>query len=318
MKLSIIVPCYNSELYIERCIKSLVSINSTEVEFVFINDGSTDKTEDIIQTYMNHDSRILIYSKPNGGYSTAINYGIEHSTGEYIMFVGSDDELCSENMNLLLNELDSKVDIIYFTTKIIYDDGVTEIDKETNYTNVGMYLNDLYELTRIIGSDQKIIFNRDTSRIFRKNTIGKTRYFGNIGVSADGCFSSLVASKARSFKFINLIGYIWHLRNNSVSSAPKTIFKLEDELIVWGSFFKSVQVEFKDKPIPLTISRFIWFYWRTYYRITQLNNNYSKEPINDIKRIRRWLLRKKKTQIKEKIYLLLPKIYFSHFLKTRT
>ena len=91
-KISIVVPVYNVEKYIDRCLKSLVNQTLQDIEIIIVNDGSQDKSEEIIEKYVkeNHN-KIKYYEKSNGGLSSARNYGIEYATGEYIAFLDSDD-----------------------------------------------------------------------------------------------------------------------------------------------------------------------------------------------------------------------------------
>lgn len=79
------------------------------------------------------------------------------------------------------------------------------------------------------------------------DTIGKTRYFGKTGISADGCFSSIVACKSKSFEFMNDVCYFWHLHEDSLSGRKKTIEKIEEELCVWTEFFTWITDIFTDK-----------------------------------------------------------------------
>lgn len=88
---SIIVPVYNLENIIERCLKSIIKQTYKNIEIIIINDGSTDESENIIKRYCKTDSRIIFLSKENGGQGSARNLGILKSSGEYIMFVDGDD-----------------------------------------------------------------------------------------------------------------------------------------------------------------------------------------------------------------------------------
>ena len=85
--LSVIIPAYNSEDYIERCLLSLEHIKREDVEFLVINDGSTDSTEEIVNSFIMRDRRFKIYKKANGGYCSAINKGIDVAKGKYLMFL---------------------------------------------------------------------------------------------------------------------------------------------------------------------------------------------------------------------------------------
>ncbi len=89
VKVSIIVPVYNSEKYIEKCLNSLINQTLKEIEIIIVNDGSTDNSLEIIRKFS--DSRIKIIDKANGGQSSARNKGLETVCGEYIGFIDSDD-----------------------------------------------------------------------------------------------------------------------------------------------------------------------------------------------------------------------------------
>lgn len=91
MKISVIVPVYNSEKFLERCLDSLINQTLKDIEIICINDGSTDNSESILEKYSQSDSRIKIITKENEGVSISRNIGIDRATGEYIGFVDSDD-----------------------------------------------------------------------------------------------------------------------------------------------------------------------------------------------------------------------------------
>lgn len=98
-KISIIVPVYNSEKYISKCLDSLVNQTYSNIEIIVINDGSIDNSDKIIKKY--NDKRIKYYNKKNEGIGKTRNYGIDKATGEYVMFIDSDDYIeknCCEKM----------------------------------------------------------------------------------------------------------------------------------------------------------------------------------------------------------------------------
>ncbi len=91
-KVSVIVPVYNVELYVERCLKTLVNQTLKEIEIIVVNDGSTDQSKEIVQKMLEQFSDKIVYlEKENGGLSDARNYGIPYAKGEYIAFLDSDD-----------------------------------------------------------------------------------------------------------------------------------------------------------------------------------------------------------------------------------
>lgn len=89
--ISIIVPIYNAEKYLNKCIKSLINQSKKELEFILVNDGSTDSSEEIVKSYK--DKRIKYFKNKNQGIGKTRNFGIEKATGKYIMFLDSDDYL---------------------------------------------------------------------------------------------------------------------------------------------------------------------------------------------------------------------------------
>ena len=102
--ISIIVPVYNAEKYIKKCLESLINQTKKELEFILINDGSTDNTEKVIKTFT--DSRIKYYKNPNQGIGKTRNYGIEKASGKYIVFLDSDDYLEENACELLFQKIE--------------------------------------------------------------------------------------------------------------------------------------------------------------------------------------------------------------------
>ena len=114
--LSVIVPIYNSELYIEECINSIVNQSFKNLEIILINDGSTDSSLQICNELAVKDSRIIVLDQENRGQSAARNRGLDIANGDFITFVDSDDsislDLYERNINIL--NKDSKIDFIQF------------------------------------------------------------------------------------------------------------------------------------------------------------------------------------------------------------
>ncbi len=103
MKISVIVPVYNKEKYLERCVKSLLSQTYENIEIVLVNDGSTDNSGILCDKLKSEDTRIRVIHKENGGLSSARNAGIKVATGDYVGFVDSDDSVDENMYESLLN-----------------------------------------------------------------------------------------------------------------------------------------------------------------------------------------------------------------------
>ncbi len=101
--ISVIIPTYNSEFTIEKCISSIQNQTYENLEIIIINDGSTDSTKEIVLKLQKNDNRIKIYNIPNGGVSHARNVGIDNATGNFVAFVDSDDYIDADMYECLIN-----------------------------------------------------------------------------------------------------------------------------------------------------------------------------------------------------------------------
>lgn len=90
-KVTIIIPVYNVEKYLEKCLNSVICQTLKDIEIICVNDGSTDNSQQILKEYAQKDERIKIVDKKNGGLSSARNAGLDAATGEYCYFLDSDD-----------------------------------------------------------------------------------------------------------------------------------------------------------------------------------------------------------------------------------
>lgn len=134
--ISIIVPVYNAEKYLKKCLDSLVNQTKKELEFILINDGSADKSEEIIKTYK--DKRIKYFKNKNQGIGKTRNFGIEKSSGKYLMFLDSDDYFSNDACEILYKEAEKeKADLIVFDYYRVEKGNLNEVKIESfNATNI--------------------------------------------------------------------------------------------------------------------------------------------------------------------------------------
>ena len=100
--ISVIVPIYNVEQYLEQCLDSIISQTYSQLEIILVDDGSTDSSGQICDKYARKDERIVVIHKTNGGLSDARNAGISVATGEYISFIDSDDYIATDMYNKMI------------------------------------------------------------------------------------------------------------------------------------------------------------------------------------------------------------------------
>ena len=108
--ISIIIPCFNQAIFLPDCLDSILKQSFTNWEAIVVNDGSTDATSNVANKYCIKDSRIKLVEKQNGGLSSARNFGIEQSIGEWLLFLDADDMLISDHLNEVYQVISSKSD----------------------------------------------------------------------------------------------------------------------------------------------------------------------------------------------------------------
>lgn len=121
---SVVIPVYNVAGYVEKCVRSVMNQTITNIEIITINDGSTDKSSDILAELARDDSRIILVTQKNAGVSSARNTGIDIARGEYIVFVDADDWLAEEYVEYMIKVIDETksemaISVSNFTTRDI-------------------------------------------------------------------------------------------------------------------------------------------------------------------------------------------------------
>jgi glycosyltransferase involved in cell wall biosynthesis len=112
MKISVIVPIYNGEKYLDRCLKSISIQTYTDFEVVLVNDGSTDGSREICENWTKQDERFCLYNNENHGVSYSRNFGIDKAIGEYILFIDCDDFIEKDTLQILQGATNQKYDLV--------------------------------------------------------------------------------------------------------------------------------------------------------------------------------------------------------------
>lgn len=164
-KISVIVPVYNMEKYLVRCLESIVNQTYPDLEIICVNDGSTDSSAKILETYASKDKRIKLITKENGGLSSARNAGINAATGEFITFVDSDDWIQPDTYNIVSRYM-SDADMLIFGTNVVGDFSFVSKEGDEEYYRVK------YEGLRKLTDEERL--NTDVSawnKIYRLSII---------------------------------------------------------------------------------------------------------------------------------------------------
>lgn len=136
VKVSIIIPVYNVEKYLARCLDSCINQTFSDIEMVCVNDGSTDSSLNILEQYAKLDSRIKIIQQENGGLSSARNTGVENAKGEYILFLDSDDFISNIAIELLVANIERNgSDVVLFDYLKFYKNHKKDVRVIINHIN---------------------------------------------------------------------------------------------------------------------------------------------------------------------------------------
>lgn len=213
IRLSVIIPVYNIEAYIEKNICSLIRFNIKEAEFLYVNDGSTDKTREILGRYEKLDTRIKIIDKKNSGLGAARNSGMDACNGQYVYFVDGDDTLDPEALekSLAIAEANS-LDILKGEYRIVDDHGKilrdavirNDIDKKRVWTGEEW----------LLGPRKYDIVCADLFR--RDYLIRNSLRFAEGVIHEDSDFVIKVIYYAEKIMYCGIVLYNYVMRKNSI------------------------------------------------------------------------------------------------------
>lgn len=136
LKISVIVPVYNTEKYLSKCLDSIVNQTFKDFEIIVINDGSTDGSGDIIKAYSQKYSNVYGFEKENGGMSLARNFGLSKARGEYIFFVDSDDYIAKDSLEKMYHKAKrDDLDIVVCDSINVYENKEVYIHSNLHYSD---------------------------------------------------------------------------------------------------------------------------------------------------------------------------------------
>lgn len=230
-KVSIIVPVYNVEKYITKCIESVINQTYTDIEILIVDDGSPDRSIEKIEIY--NDPRIKILRKENGGLSDARNYGLERSKGEYIIFVDSDDWIDTDFLSNCINYLDNNQEIDLIILGYIKDYEDKNEKTLRTQTVIPIRKNFIVKDLNLEFNSQNIdLMGYTVNKIYRKSIIskGNHRFLRGITLVEDALFNFNVLKDVKNILFLDKAYY--HYRIKPVKTLMSTFRKDPFHLIL--------------------------------------------------------------------------------------
>lgn len=205
-KVSIIVPVYNAEKYLHRCVESILSQTFLEYELLLIDDGSPDRSGEICDEYAQKDRRIRVFHKENGGVASARNFGLDNARGEWITFIDADD-IISHNFCSAIGK--SNVDIVFTESKKFFPKNNEYVDVFSKSLQI---ITDIHEYKYILSEYVlNLAFRTCWGKFIRRSLIGDTRFVGGQKIGEDTVFIYNIYRDATSIQFSEHSTYYWRV-----------------------------------------------------------------------------------------------------------
>ncbi len=257
MKFSIIVPVYNVEKYVGSCLESILKQDYTNFEVIIVNDGSCDGSEEIIEQYIQVDARFVQYKKTNGGLSDARNYGVKKATGDYLIFVDSDDTIHPSLLSTLnqIIEKDKAPDLIRYQLVLRYDENSQErlcpgkqFHNQRGFEAFKELIQESFFEPAWLYAYRKKFYNRYHFRF------EKGKYHEDFGLLP------YVVLKAKTVSAINFYGYYYLIRKDSITTSQdqsKRKKRVYDVLDLYDLLKVTIT---NDKDLTLEEKKFVYSY----------------------------------------------------------
>lgn len=213
MEISIIMPVYNSDPYLDGVLENLIQINISGVEFICVDDGSTDDSLQILRRYASKDKRFVICEQGHQGVSVARNQGLALASGTYVMFLDSDDAFIMGTMNRIMSFLDAPADIFMFP-HIMCTDG----DEKTCLLPTVAQCKTMEELRRAAVESKEI--NSVWAKVYRRKVIleNELRFRPDIKMGEDLIFNLQYLCCTQTFQYCAEPLYVYNIHEGSVTA----------------------------------------------------------------------------------------------------
>ena len=309
-KVSIIIPVYNVENYIEECLNSIKNQSYKNIEIILIDDGSTDQSGYICEKFKKEDNRIIVFHQSNSGVSTARNKGLELAKGDYIMFVDPDDYLNRDFIKIMINNfVNSEIVICGYYEKYVNSENIHKITDDIKVINQKEAINLLFDRKYYNGYLWNKIFLK---KIIKDNGI---QFNKNIHMCEDLLFVTQYMIKCTNVTLLPNSLYYYRIRNSSM-----VFNKNSNKFISLFDAYKEILILLKKYDINSINFRYtlVWdiYVHRKKISIQEQNNkfkfNFTKEYLN--------LIYNRNLAIKRKLKLFIIKNFnflYILFLSTK-
>lgn len=241
--ISIIIPVYNVEKYIEQCLNSIKVQSYENFEVIIVNDDSQDNTESICKKIAQSDVRFRYFSKENGGVSSARNFGLDNANGHYITFIDGDDWVDPNHLEILIKSITENNSDIAICS---YKEFKNNIFYIRYYTNKEKYLLNFNRMTKedfLINFPKllstNVCFNNAVSKLFRRDLVKDLKFDSKLIYAEDLDFYFRLYLNTESISFINEETYVYRIHGDSTTSGF-TQEHAEQELSIYKKMYEKI------------------------------------------------------------------------------
>lgn len=250
-KISVVVPVYNVEVYLHRCVDSILSQDFTDLELLLIDDGSIDHSGELCDEYAIYDSRVKVFHQNNEGVSSARNIGINNAKGEFIHFVDADDWIEKDTYSSIFSQ-QHMADITYISNVEHLEDGTTVTysmpcifcDSREEIEKAILYLKDNNSKYPFFGFTWNKIFRTD---IIKNNSLN---FINDFALFEDEIFTDIYCKYIKSINILSVPLYHYRRTSSGLTCKPrkvKHLLILVDNLIMIMDVYKLKQLVYYEQ-----------------------------------------------------------------------
>lgn len=285
--ISIIVPVYNMEQYLERCMESIINQTYPTLEIILVDDGSTDRSPQLCDAYAKKDSRIRVVHKPNGGLSDARNAGLAIATGTYIGYVDSDDWIeldMYERMYSACVENGAQLAVCRYASEHSADAACHSMESGSG-TVVPLSREELLKIY-ICGHDKYIIYNSVWSKLFHRDLV-QDMLFPKGRNSEDIMYTTRAFCKLKKAVYLDTSLYHYVLdRAGSIMNVTKGERMFWDEIPFWREHISYIRETVSDTMGDLAAYYFwrrLLFYYIDMMQAGKQGKAYAKRLVSEVR-----------------------------------
>jgi glycosyltransferase involved in cell wall biosynthesis len=231
---SVIIPVYNTEAYLKRCLDSVHKQTYLNIEVLLVNDGSTDNSQAILEEFHKRDKRFMVLKKENGGLSDARNYGMDRAKGEYYFFVDSDDLIEKKTVELMMKAINKEnAEIAVCDMSYLYPDGHTSFSSGGSFSCTS------------VEKDHSLLFinNSANNKIFHASLFNDLRFPQGMWYEDLAVIPTLLTKADRVVKVDESLYYYYQREGSLAHSTNEHMFDLYDSI---DMVKKAVQEKIQD------------------------------------------------------------------------